>query len=269
MKDRSYSVNCGRNGREAATGALVLHRMDGQHEARFFGAALMMAVLLHAGLVLCFSRSHTAPGPNPGPAVVQNPNVEFNDVNQVEQPVDPSYRPEVAQVLPEVAPNQTANGPAIPDRSQGKIDPNVIDVNPGGVGPTLIIGNNQVSIESLLVGEKYAANGVRTIIGVRTRVPPVAVPWVKVEVKPQPVSIPVPAYPEVVRVAGIEGRVVVQALIDTDGSVAAVQMLASSGNALLDAASCEAAQGAKFTPARERDKPVAVWVSIPFQFHLH
>ncbi|MEO0020227.1 MAG: TonB family protein [candidate division WOR-3 bacterium] len=94
------------------------------------------------------------------------------------------------------------------------------------------------------------------------------VPFWKVEKKPEPVSIPKPVYPDLARNAGIEGRCVVEALVDVDGSVVDAKIIKSSGNQSLDAAAIEAAFKAKFTPAMQRDKPVRVWVSIPYQFTL-
>ncbi len=94
------------------------------------------------------------------------------------------------------------------------------------------------------------------------------VPFWKVEVKPQPINIPVPTYPDMARTAGIEGQAVVEALVDVDGSVADARILKPSGNASLDQAAVEAAMRAKFSPAKQRDKAVRVWVSIPFRFTL-
>jgi protein TonB len=94
------------------------------------------------------------------------------------------------------------------------------------------------------------------------------VPFWKVEIKPQPVDIPVPKYPEMARNAGIEGQTVVEALVNTDGSIGDARVLKSSGNQSLDAAAVEAAMRARFTPAKQRDKAVRVWVSIPFRFTL-
>lgn len=95
------------------------------------------------------------------------------------------------------------------------------------------------------------------------------VPYYKVEVKPKPVNIPVPQYPELARKAGIEGNAVVKALVDIDGSILNVKILKSSGNQMLDQAALVAAKNAKFTPARQRDKYVRVWVSIPIKFKLN
>jgi len=94
------------------------------------------------------------------------------------------------------------------------------------------------------------------------------VPFWKVEVKPQPINIPVPTYPDMARTAGIEGQAVVEALVDIDGSVADARILKPSGNASLDQAAVDAAMRSKFSPAKQRDKAVRVWVSIPFRFTL-
>jgi len=94
------------------------------------------------------------------------------------------------------------------------------------------------------------------------------VPFWKVEVKPKPINIPVPTYPDMARTAGIEGSAVVEALVDTNGTVADARILKPSGNASLDQAAVDAAMRAKFSPAMQRDKAVRVWVSIPFRFTL-
>ncbi len=94
------------------------------------------------------------------------------------------------------------------------------------------------------------------------------VPFWKVEVKPQPISIPTPAYPELARNAGIEGQVVIKALVEIDGSVIHAEVLKGSGNQSLDAAAVKAAYRARFTPAKQRDQPVRVPVSIPYRFTL-
>jgi len=94
------------------------------------------------------------------------------------------------------------------------------------------------------------------------------VPYYKVEVKPRPIKIPLPKYPELARRAGIEGNTVIKALVDIDGSIIDAKVLKSSGNQMLDQAALAAARKAKFTPAKQRDKYVRVWVSIPINFRL-
>lgn len=94
------------------------------------------------------------------------------------------------------------------------------------------------------------------------------VPFWKVEVKPKPEYLPQPDYPELARQAGIEGNAVVEALVDVDGKIIDAKILKSSGNEALDQAAVRAAQNARFTPAKQRDMFVRVWVSIPFRFTL-
>lgn len=75
-----------------------------------------------------------------------------------------------------------------------------------------------------------------------------------------------PVYPELARRAGIEGRVVVKALINTKGDVEEVAILKS--HPLLDQAAIDAARQFKFKPGKQRDRYVKVWMSIPFTFEL-
>lgn len=114
-----------------------------------------------------------------------------------------------------------------------------------------------------------ATDLIEDVINIRPVQPDIEiVPYYKVEVKPQPVNIPKPVYPSIAIKAGIEGQTVVKALVDIDGSIMQTQILKSSGNQMLDQAAIEAAMKAKFTPARQRDKAVRVWVSIPIKFVL-
>jgi protein TonB len=94
------------------------------------------------------------------------------------------------------------------------------------------------------------------------------VPYYKVEVKPKPIVQVKPGYPDLARRAGIEGQTVVKALVDVDGSIMNVQILKSSGNQMLDEAALAAARKWKFSPAKQRDKFVRVYVSIPINFRL-
>lgn len=95
------------------------------------------------------------------------------------------------------------------------------------------------------------------------------VPYYRVEVKPQPISMPAPEYPALAVKAGIEGKTVVKMLVDTDGSVIAVEILKSSGNQMLDESAVHAAKKSKFTPAKQRDKFVRVWVVRQIEFKLN
>ena len=75
-------------------------------------------------------------------------------------------------------------------------------------------------------------------------------------------------YPEIARKAGVEGRVVVNCLIDEKGSVIRTKILKSLGNNGCDEAAVTAIKSVKWKPAKQRDKPVKVWIGIPVVFKL-
>lgn len=134
---------------------------------------------------------------------------------------------------------------------------------PKVVAPAENIGDENV-VETIPETE-FTENPIRTRpVGPEIEI----VPYYRVEVKPQPVVQAKPRYPDLVRRAGIEGQTVVKALVDIDGSIMEVQVLKSSGNQMLDEAALAAARNWKFSPARQRDKYVRVYVSIPVNFKL-
>ncbi len=74
-------------------------------------------------------------------------------------------------------------------------------------------------------------------------------------------------YPEIAKQAGVEGRVVVQFIIDENGNVIDPQVVQGVG-AGLDEAAVEAIQQVEFEPGRQRGRPVAVQYTIPVNFRL-
>ena len=85
---------------------------------------------------------------------------------------------------------------------------------------------------------------------------------------PKPI-IPIrPIYPEIAQEAGIEGVVVVQAFIDKKGRVKETIILKGIPNTGLDEAAMDAIRKTRFRPARQRERAVGVWISIPVNFKL-
>ena len=74
-------------------------------------------------------------------------------------------------------------------------------------------------------------------------------------------------YPEEARKAGIEGKVILRALIEKDGTPTNIQVIYSD-NSLLDSAAIKAILKTKFAPGTVNGKPTASWVTIPVQFKL-
>ena len=77
-----------------------------------------------------------------------------------------------------------------------------------------------------------------------------------------------PKYPEIAQEAGIEGVVVVQAFIDEKGRVKETIILKGVPNTGLDEAAMEAIRSTRFRPAKQRERSVGVWISIPVNFRL-
>ena len=96
----------------------------------------------------------------------------------------------------------------------------------------------------------------------------IIVPCYALEDEPMPFLVPMPKYPESARWTGLEGEVVVKALIDINGSVLDVKILVSSGIKDLDNAALFAAKNAKYEPITYFSIPVRVWASIPIKFKL-
>ena len=77
-----------------------------------------------------------------------------------------------------------------------------------------------------------------------------------------------PKYPEIAQEAGIEGVVVVQAFIDEKGRVKETLILKGVPNTGLDEAAMQAIRSTRFKPAKQRERAVGVWISIPVNFRL-
>jgi protein TonB len=76
-----------------------------------------------------------------------------------------------------------------------------------------------------------------------------------------------PAYPADARERGLQGTVVVEALVDEQGQVLAAEVVGSV-NQKLDAATLAAVQNWTFEPALEDGKPAMKVIRIPVQFNL-
>jgi protein TonB len=77
-----------------------------------------------------------------------------------------------------------------------------------------------------------------------------------------------PAYPPRCLRMGIEGRVLVRALIGENGLPQEVTLGKTSGEAALDEAAMEAVRHWRFEAARRNGVPVRAWVRVPVEFQL-
>ncbi|HPC36795.1 MAG TPA: energy transducer TonB [Candidatus Marinimicrobia bacterium] len=75
-------------------------------------------------------------------------------------------------------------------------------------------------------------------------------------------------YPEIAQEAGIEGTVVVQAYVNEYGIVTECVILKGMPNTGLEEAAIAAIKKTRFKPAKQRDRNVGVYISIPVIFKL-
>ena len=68
--------------------------------------------------------------------------------------------------------------------------------------------------------------------------------------------------------AGVEGRVVLNALIDATGKVTETKILKSLGDTGCDEAAIAAIKATQWTPAQKEGNALAVWCGIPVVFKL-
>lgn len=75
-------------------------------------------------------------------------------------------------------------------------------------------------------------------------------------------------YPEMARLANMEGSALILVTVDEEGKVALVRVGKEDGNVGFGQAAMEVIRKCRFTPAMQRDKPVRVEVGINVVFRL-
>ncbi len=75
-------------------------------------------------------------------------------------------------------------------------------------------------------------------------------------------------YPRILKMAGVEGRIILGLLINKEGFVIKITIIESSDYELFDNEAIRVAGLIKFNPAIQRDRPVKVWLAMPFTFRL-
>ena len=86
---------------------------------------------------------------------------------------------------------------------------------------------------------------------------------------PPKARIPIsPIYPEIAKEAGIEGVVYIQFFIDDKGNVTEAYVKKGVPNTGLNEAALSAVKKSKWKPARQREKKVGVWQTVPVGFKL-
>ena len=147
------------------------------------------------------------------------------------------------------------------------------DVPPVRRGVTTVIGSSDSNASAPMP----AGPGAGTVVSAPAKVniadeppPPVATPTPRTApisggvLNGKAISLPKPQYPPIARAAHAAGTVVVQVLIDENGSV--VSAKAVSGHPLLQAVAVAAARQARFSPTKLSGQPVKVTGVIQYNF---
>ena len=79
---------------------------------------------------------------------------------------------------------------------------------------------------------------------------------------------PAPRYPRTARRRGIEGRLVLQVLVDATGAARSVEVFATSGHGLLDEAAIDAVRRWRFVPGHRDGQAAPTLVRVPVTFKL-
>jgi len=90
----------------------------------------------------------------------------------------------------------------------------------------------------------------------------------QIDAPPRPKKPIRPHYPDGARRRGEQGDVVLEILVEEDGSVGDVKVVEPSGFGELDDAAVRAVRAARFTPAKSGDAPVASTSRLTLKFRL-
>lgn len=101
-----------------------------------------------------------------------------------------------------------------------------------------------------------------------SKTPTPLVPYEKLVAPPEFVNEVVPVYPENSRLAGEEGKLLVEVTVGVSGRVEEARVLVSSGYIALDEAGLSAARKWTFTRTIYEGKPARTQLNIPFKFQL-
>ena len=76
------------------------------------------------------------------------------------------------------------------------------------------------------------------------------------------------SYPKRARLKGYEGTVLLEVLVNRNGKVDDLRILASSGYAILDRSAVKSVKSWSFKPAKKGTDTVDMWVQVPVRFKL-
>ena len=170
-------------------------------------------------------------------------------------PVVPSAPPARRTAPPRAVPGTTGAPVVAPDTigaepgivfQPGDVDTSAIDSLVGGIGV------EQVTADALPPAVAAPPAPIRAGGNIK---PPTRIKYV------------VPDYPAIAKANKVEGVVIIEAIIGTDGNVENAKVL--RGKPLLDGSALEAVRSWQYTPTLLNGMPTAVIMTVTVQFHLN
>ncbi|PYO34717.1 MAG: hypothetical protein DMD74_09800 [Gemmatimonadetes bacterium] len=196
-------------------------------------SGLVAALVSHAAIVAVVLASHSARGPQSPPIIIVGPEA-WSSPSPIRTP--PLPRPPVVAGTVSLPHLPVSDLPTMPPLDAGGV--------PVGVPPQV------PSLGGIPgVGEVWES-GV-------------------VDERPEVLSGPVLAYPEPMRQGGIEGRVVVEVVIDTLGRAEPASLrIVESPQRAFETSALSYVRRALFRPARVLGRPVRVLIRLPIEFRI-
>ena len=172
------------------------------------------------------------------------------------------------QTLPPPPPLSNAPPPPVvqPDMVVQKPTVGIVQPVPDAQAPEQTIMTQQEIAASIAPIGMGGGSGKDSLVIASSDDLPAQGEFVYYEDEPVPVTTVQPVYPEFAREAQIQGKVVLHVLVGKDGRVKNVKV--AKGVTGLNDAAMDAVRKWVFKPALSNNKPVAVWVEVPVDFHF-
>jgi protein TonB len=209
---------------------------------------------VHALLGVAMAEPEPEPPPPPPEPKEEPPPEEEPELETEAEPPEPEPKPKVKPAPKPDAGAKPAKGPDVPFYG-GHFEGGA---GPGGLAVPQPNEGHDEEPERKPVIQKHRDLSKKPKLGnQRTCGEPV--------VKPKPIEIPQPAYPEKARAAGLEGKVRLKVTVGVDGRPSQIAVLASL-DPELDQAARKAMKEARFEPGTACGKAVSTSVTISIKF---
>jgi protein TonB len=254
------------SGRNKAYGAYELRQRYVRHTSRallstVIGVRIALATpIIMAALTPKEDRLHAKRKQTDMVVLIELPRVEELSVVVPPPPVEPlaPQRPQLQYLTPQVVPDEQTTAQTLPD---------IDDFEKADSGIQTIKGDEGALPE--ITGQPDGTGGYPDEIGDDR--PPAPDEFVPLTVEPQSINMDEIKrrirHPQLAKESGIQGKVIVRVLINKQGKYERHIVLKSPRPLLLQAVE-QGLPNIEFTPGIQGNKPVPVWVTIPFDFRL-